>query len=276
MSGKHRGFCWTINNPTGWDLAQVEALADLSTVKYQVYGEEVGQEGTPHFQGFTWFVHPVRFHLINDVLTRAHIEPSRGSPAQAADYCKKDGKWKEWGIPPTPPGKGAKDMWRKIIEWAEAGDLERIKLEFPGQYVLHQRKLLDLRRRSLGILDGDLQNEWWVGPTGTGKSRTLWQLYPSHYGKALNKWWDGYEDEDVVAIEEFDPEHGKYLGHFIKIWADRYPFSPEVKGSHIKKIRPIKIIILSNFTIDECFERIQDREPIKRRFKVKRFSCLSL
>lgn len=68
-----------------------------------------------------------------------------------------------------------------------------------------------------------------------------------------------------------NPEAGKYLGYFIKIWADRYPFSPEIKGSTIKKIRPEKIIVLSNYTIDECFEKVQDREPIKRRFKVVNF-----
>lgn len=120
-------------------------------------------------------------------------------------------------------------------------------------------------------MSGGLQNEWWVGPTGTGKSRHLWNVYPKHYPKALNKWWDGYNDEDVVAIEEMDPDHGQYLGHYVKIWADRYPFSPETKGGYLSKIRPKKIIILSNYTIEECFPRPQDVDPIKRRFTVKHF-----
>ena len=162
-------------------------------------------------------------------------------------------------------------MWKNVIKWAEEGEIGKIKEEYPHIYFMHQQRLLGFRRRGLGIMHGDLSNEWWVGPTGTGKSRSLWELHPSHYSKGLNKWWDGYEDEGVVALEEMTPEHGKFLGHFLKIWADRYPFNGEIKGSTIKGIRPNKIIVLSNYTIEECFERIQDREPIKRRFKVVHF-----
>lgn len=218
--------------------------------------------------------HPVTMKRVKQFLPRAHLEKQRGSAVQAADYCKKDGDFVEHGEAPKGRGANTKEMWSNVVKWAEDGQIQRIREEYPGIYFLHFNKITGLRRRQLGILHGDLRNEWWVGPTGTGKSRRLWELYPEHYGKALNKWWDGYEDEDVVAIEEMDPEHGKYLGHFLKIWADRYPFSPEVKGSHMKKIRPGKIIVLSNYTIDECFERVQDRDPIKRRFKVERFCDL--
>lgn len=272
MATKSRGWCFTINNFNGWDIALVENLKD--SCEYLVYGKEVGENNTPHLQGYIRYKHAQHFRRIKELLPRAHIEPQRGSFQQAADYCKKDGDFTEFGQPPKKPGSGSKIMWKKCIEWAEKGELERIKDEYPSVYVLHFTKLLGLRRRELGILSGDLLNEWWVGATGTGKSRRLWELYPEHYPKSLNKWWDNYSDEDVVAMEEMDPEHGKYMGHFIKIWADRYPFSPEIKGASIKKIRPKKIIILSNYTIDECFERVQDREPIKRRFKVVEFPLL--
>jgi len=36
-------------------------------------------------------------------------------------------------------------------------------------------------------------------------------------------------------------------------------------------LRPRKIIILSNYTIEQCFERAEDREPMLRRFKVINF-----
>jgi hypothetical protein len=71
-----------------------------------------------------------------------------------------------------------------------------------------------------------------------------------------------------------NPEAGKWLGSFLKIWADRYPFSPEVKGSHMKKIRPKKIIVLSNYTPEEVFTSDQDLLPIKRRFKIVHFNTL--
>lgn len=266
---KSRGWCFTLNNPTGWDEGDLERLQESSD--YLVYGKEVGEQGTPHLQGYVRFPHPVSLKRVKQYLPRAHLEKQRGNAKQAADYCKKDGDFKEFGEPPKGRGNNTKEMWRNVLNWAEEGQLERIRDEYPGVYFLHFHKLMGFRRRQLGILSGDLRNEWWVGPTGSGKSRRLWELYPEHYGKALNKWWDGYNDEEVVAIEEMDPEHGKFLGHFLKIWADRYPFSPEIKGGHMKKIRPTKIIVLSNYTIDECFERVQDRDPIKRRFKVEKF-----
>jgi len=36
-------------------------------------------------------------------------------------------------------------------------------------------------------------------------------------------------------------------------------------------IRPQKIIVLSNYTIEQCFNRREDYEPLSRRFKVIQF-----
>lgn len=76
-----------------------------------------------------------------------------------------------------------------------------------------------------------------------------------------------------MAIEEWSPKN-ECTSSQLKIWADRYPFCAEIKGGTLQKIRPLKIIVLSNYSIDECFENSQDLEPIKRRFKVKQFLTL--
>lgn len=266
---RSRGWCFTINNPTGWDIADLEKA--IEATNYLCYGKEVGEEGTPHLQGYLRFQNPVSLKRVKLLLPRAHLEIQKGTVDQAIQYCEKDGEFLQYGERPKSGGKGTKDMWRRILAWAESGNYDAIKGEYPGMWILHNRKLLDLRRRIPRILNGELTNEWWVGKTGTGKSRRLWEMHPDHYAKSLNKWWDGYEDESIVAIEEMNPDAGKFMGSFIKIWADRYPFSPEVKGAHLKRIRPEKVIILSNYTIDECFEKVQDRDPIKRRFRVIEF-----
>lgn len=36
-------------------------------------------------------------------------------------------------------------------------------------------------------------------------------------------------------------------------------------------LRPRKLIVLSNYTIEQCFDRVEDRDPILRRFKVIKF-----
>lgn len=269
---KTRDYCFTINNPTIEDDLELEILKEHC--EYFIYGQETGESGTPHYQGFVTFKHPVTLQRVKNLLSRAHLERRRGTKAQAIQYCEKDGDFIEYGNRPETRTTDKKKMWRDIIQWSEEGNIDKIKEEYPHAYFLHYKKIQDLRQRSLGILQGQLENEWWVGPTGTGKSQRLWQLYPTHYAKALNKWWDGYEDEDVVAIEEFHPGAGEYLGHFVKIWADRYPFSPEIKGGTLKKIRPQKIIVLSNYEIEDCFKEEKDLLPIKRRFKVVHFNSL--
>nr|QRI44139.1 MAG: replication-associated protein [Cressdnaviricota sp.] len=270
---KSKGYCFTINNPTEIDSQELQNLKNEPSVVYLVWGTEIGEEGTLHFQGFVRFKHNIGFRRIKSFLSRAHIEKQRGTCQQAADYCKKDGIYEEHGDLPISAGSKTKEMWKNVIKWAEEGEVEKIKDEYPHIYFLHKPKILALRSRHSGILS-ELVNEWWVGPTGTGKSRRLWAEFPEHYPKQLNKWWDGYDNEEVVAIEEMTPAAGQFLAHYLKIWADRYPFSPEIKGSTLKKIRPKKVIVLSNYTIDECFEKDQDILPLKRRFKVVQFEQL--
>lgn len=263
---KSRGFCFTINNWTGWDVAEIEKLQEIA--EYYVYGEEVGQEGTPHLQGFVRFKNPVSFKRIKSILTRAHLEQQKGSSVEAANYCKKDGEFVEWGEL-RGEKRNANERWRFILDAAERGDFESIKREYPGEFIRYHDKLLRLRKRQSRILD-TLEHEWWYGPTGTGKSKTIWERYPDHYAKQLNKWWDGYSDEDVVVIEEWAPKN-ECTASYLKIWADRYPFPVEVKGGHMRMLRPRKIIVTSNYTMDACFERAEDIEPLKRRFKQVHF-----
>ena len=58
------------------------------------------------------------------------------------------------------------------------------------------------------------------------------------------------------------------MSHFLKKWADRYSFDAEVKGSKLI-IRPERIIVTSNYSIEEVFcDDIMMQNAIKRRFEV--------
>lgn len=268
---KSRGWCFTINNPTIGDEIELDELK-LHT-KYYIYGRELGEDrSTPHFQGFMYFANPTTFNRVRQLLSRAHIEAQKGTCQQALTYCKKDGDYEEWGDPPKASGGGAtqRERWRELIRLSELGELDTIKQEFPSEYFRYHERIRSLRIRPSTTLDGELQNEWWYGDTGTGKSRRLWEQFPNHYAKELNKWWDGYSNEEVVAIEEWCPKN-ECTASFLKIWADRYPFPAQIKGGSLRNIRPKKIIVLSNYTIDQCFPQVEDQLPIKRRFKVIHF-----
>lgn len=269
-SGRGRGWCFTLNNYT-----ESEVLALVAApFKYLIYGKEVGDSGTPHLQGYVHFVDTKTRGQAKRILgPRFHLESRKGSLDQAIEYCKKDGDFHEFGTKPftaKEKGQSEKDRWTAILGLAKAGNLEGLKTEYPREWLQFGPRLVAQYEPSTKPLDGELCHEWWVGSTGTGKSRLAWELYPHHFAKGLNKWWDGYAFQDVVIIEEWAPRN-ECTASFLKKWADRYAFPVEVKGAILPNIRPKKIIVLSNYTIEQCFPQKEDCDPLLRRFKVIQF-----
>lgn len=266
---KTRGYCFTLNNPTAEEEKDINDL----NYRYLTYGREIGENGTPHLQGYVHFATQRPFNTVKGLIPRWHVEQRKGTIEQAITYCHKDGDYVEHGDIPTDNkshatkgGQANKQRWKEILQRAQQGDTQWVMEKEPKFFIQYGARLESLRAVRPANLDGPLRNEWWVGPTGTGKSKLLWELYPNHYAKRLNKWWDGYARQNVVAIEEWSPKND-VTGSALKIWADRYVFDGEVKGGTLMGLRPTKIIVLSNYTIDQCFTAQEDREPLKRRFK---------
>lgn len=83
---------------------------------------------------------------------------------------------------------------------------------------------------------------------------------------AANKWWDKYEGQKNVLIEDIDTSHA-YMGFYLKIWADKYAFPVEIKNSG-DLVRPESIIVTSNYPIEVVFPDPSIHQPLQRRFKV--------
>lgn len=118
------------------------------------------------------------------------------------------------------------------------------------------------------VLDGELINEWIYGPPGSGKTKYVFDTYDIdnlYIKNAKTKWWDGYNGQEIVLIDDFDMDC-VHQGHYLKIWADRYPVNCEVKGGS-RLIRPKKIIVTSNYTIGQLFFDSEMAAAINRRFK---------
>jgi len=267
---RSRTWCFTLNNYT---TEEEEGCRLIETV-YTIFGKEVGEQGTPHLQGYLRFKNEKSLAQLKKLLPRAHLMIAKGTPSDNRKYCSKDGDVFEKGIPPlTDIEKGQKEKkrWKRALEEAQEGNLAYFEENEPQIYLMHRNKILSHKKYKTEVIDGELEHEWWVGPTGTGKSKKAWEEHPGHFRKQLNKWWDGYRGQEVVVIEEWSPKNDCTAANF-KIWSDRYPFNAQVKGGTLENIRPRKIIVTSNYTIEECFPEFNDYDPIKRRFKVVEFN----
>lgn len=266
---RSRNYCFTLNNFTLEERVHLAGVA----CHYMVLGEEVGESGTPHLQGFVYFKDAKTLAAAKQALgPRVHLEAMKGTQQQAIEYCKKDSKWVDYGKEPlAPKDKGAKEKLR----WAEAMDEAKATGEVSDPQIalqfcrsvdyIHNRELTKRSR-----VDTEQKMLWYWGASGTGKSRKAREDHPEAYLKMCNKWWDGYRDEEVVLIEDYDKAHS-VLGHHLKIWADRYPFLAEVKGA-ARKVRPGLIIVTSNWHPSQIWQDDETLGPIMRRFDCVEFS----
>lgn len=107
---------------------------------------------------------------------------------------------------------------------------------------------------------------WIHGPPGSGKSHFVNDKFPGCYIKDASKWWCGYQGEAVVWLDDVDPDQSAWIARFLKIWADKYPFQAQNKGSSLT-IRPERFLVTSNYSIAEMGFRPVDLAAITRRFK---------
>lgn len=147
MQSRH--WCFTLNNWTQEDDDRLKNLGEAVT--YIVYGYEVGDNGTPHLQGYVVFPTIKRLNQVKEAIgDRAHCEVKRGSPSQAADYCKKAGIFYENGTAPSG-GRGC-SMFDAFVKWIVSrkdADLplpsdREIAREYPALWLRHERRLRDL------------------------------------------------------------------------------------------------------------------------------------
>lgn len=267
-SGTHSGvakrWCFTLFDYTDNDEATFKALNS----QYLVYGREVcPTTKSPHLQGFVTFATAKRLSAMKKIHGTCHWEVAKGTSQQASDYCKKEGDWHEQGVVPSP---GMRTDIKHACDLIKAGEtLRAVANAVDCVFVKYGRGLRDLKLTlDVPYTNDTVRGEWYWGLPGTGKSHKARFENPDAYIKAQNKWWDNYQGEAVVILDDLD---SNMLGHHLKIWADRYACTGETKGGTVN-LQHRKLIVTSNYSIEQLWEDEQMREAIKRRFKVTHFS----
>lgn len=213
--GQSRRWVFTINNPTDLDTTHLIRLAGNSD--YLVFGREVGENGTPHLQGFVIFRSNQRFTAARGLIGgRAHIEPARGTSQQAAEYCKKDGDYNEYGT--LPSASGRRTDLEDLIQWLD--DFERdndrpatspdLAKHHPAAYLKFPRlsRLADRRARPRALQFGD----------------------PRPWQSDLDQELDETSEDDRKIIFIVDQQGNKGKSWFCRWFMTRNPDKTQVLG----------------------------------------------
>lgn len=255
--GSHQGWVFTINNYTEDHVSRVEELV----CQGMKAGREVGESGTPHIQGAVYFKNSERKSLraMRLLLPGGHFEVMRGS-WKDQEYCLKDGVViRDYGTGPKQGKRSDLDSCKAMID-AGSSDQELYTAHF-GSVVRYKRGLDQYREtNSLKKARTEMTECTWIyGPTGVGKSHMAYEGFdPStHYNHDVgdNGWWDNYQQQDTVIINEFRGEI-KY-NDLLKL-LDKWPYQVKRRNRPPIPFVSTKVIITSCKSPDLCYPRQAD------------------
>lgn len=234
-------WCFTINN---YDESDIDRCGSLECV-YIVWGKEVGENGTPHLQGFVSFEKRKTFNTVKNALgPKVHLERAKGSPEQASNYCKKDGDFVERGV--LPGGQGKRTDLQEVYHQIKTGsDLKSIAESNPTAAIKYSTGILRLQQFFRPKREGPPTIWTFWGKTGTGKTRRVWEFtdHAELWVHPGGQWFDGYMGHKSALFDDFDGSWFK-ITYLLKL-LDRYVFTVPVKGG-FTWWAPTTIYITSN------------------------------
>lgn len=226
---------------------------------FTLYGENLGGESIPWvptkmtYMTFQLEKCPTtqRLHLqgvlrMKDVTTMATVKRVLEHPTihlvatnnleHGIKYCNKErtkvsGPWTHGSV----PQQGARSDLATIATQVLAGKRPReLAAEDPVTYIRYHKGLQALAAAAQPArTHPNRRCALLIGPTGCGKTRMAYDLFPERdvfiVPDIKNPWFDGYEQEKVVILDECGPDMMHY--NYLKRLTHRYPLWVPNKGS---------------------------------------------
>lgn len=225
-------------------------------VRYMIYQwEKCPSTGRMHWQGYVEFYDPIRRKAAMAAcgVVKGRFFERKGTRDEARDYCLKsetreegpfeEGEWIKSGKKGSAQGSrtDVKEVAKMIKDHA---DEKQVAEKYPVTYMRMYRGIRELRNKLQGKRNWKTHVEIYWGPTGTGKSLLASELLPNAFIMSNEKgWWDGYDGEADVIIDDFRPTWWG-IGFMLNL-LDRRAMRVEVKGSSVEFLAR-NIIITSN------------------------------
>lgn len=258
-NSQSQNWCFTWNNPE-FELT----CENVPHLEYIIYQKEQGENGTVHYQGYLETCRRVRLSQLKNIHQGIHWEIRRGTQAQAIAYASKrdtriEGPW-EWGVA-RRSNQGRRSDLESVARGIESGQsFASLSKEFEAECLQYRRSILEaVRERDRQELKRNMRESlevvvYWGDP-GAGKTRAVYDTEGIDNVYALtecsngNVWFDGYEKEPVLLIDDF--RGWIKFQQLLKI-LDIYPLRIPIKGSY-DYAAWTKVYITSNHSPDSWY-----------------------
>ena len=217
---KSKRYCFTINNFITKGILPEDLLAGASGgCTYIVFQHEVGDNGTPHLQGYIEFGKRQRFSSVKKMIGgNCHLEAAKGKPEQNRTYCTKAGRiggpWEHGDISQVSQGKRT-DMDQIAEMVADGETLRDIAVSYPGQYMRYGKGIREYKSLVNPVPVRTVKPHvtvYW-GLAGSGKTTKVISevnrlglgevYYPTYREQGKCYSWTNYNNEPVVVFEDF-------------------------------------------------------------------------
>lgn len=257
QADKNIGKTWvfTINNYTETEYERVK----LWDVKRLAMGKEVAPEtGTPHLQGYVTFPRAMRLAALKKLAPTAHWEVAKvldwnySLKLDSTDVFTKDNtkQGKRRDIDAAYDAVLAKKSRRDYFAENKPSYQAWKVFEVASLYLREERPI------------APIEVIWIYGETGTGKTRAAYDIAgPDRYVVRDFKWWDGYDRQSTIIIDEVRRDFCKFAEWLTLL--DIYPLRKQTKGgwveTHFKRV-----IITSAQSPQEMWENYTEGEDMKQ------------
>lgn len=254
-----------LTNEVYWSKVKFVEL-EMEFLVFQI--EKAPDTGKLHAQGVVWFHNPRYMAGVKKVFESEtmHLEPCK-SQSNAVGYCMKEetriaGPF-TYGVVPAVEGRGHRTDLEDAMEEAEAGNLAMVSGSVMMRYGRGVEKAYQRgnKARYAKTMRDMIEVFVYWGPPGVGKSEWVASQWPDAYWKNCDhKWWDGYEEEEVIILDEFDcqPSYRSLLRLL-----DKTPLQCEIKGGSI--YAAWRCVVITSNSNPKSWYPGEDKAPLWRR-----------
>lgn len=259
----------------------IETLSRDERFTYIIAQEELGDETKRiHIQAYFQFKNPLKWSTLQNLLPYgSHIEKPKGSPEENRHYCSKPVKdcrckhcIKPGGRAPGGSSlesgeirvqgartdlikfKRAIDEGKKEAEIIADEEMFGVWARHPNLFKRYKCAKIVPRRR-----ESPPDVSFYHGATGVGKTRRVFDEHKEDvYIKDSSKWWDGYEGQRCILLDEINPHDHWKIDELLR-FLDRYPYQGQTKGGYVNINSPF-IVLTSNKSLEELYPEISSEQ----------------